>query len=314
MIAVNHLPLFYYPTTWLCIDDDKLLNITISNALNRFSQVKCFESSLSCIQYLENYKPFLETQSFLNINTSDEKYGTTGYSCVDLSLISLVGLADNPDRYSEITAMIVDYNMAEMNGLELAKSCRSFPFFKLLLTGEDKPFEAIRGFNDNIIHCFVQKGDKSIFENLTSNLKKLTYKYFQEKTLPLLSHLEAEAPIALTDSTFIDFFEKFCNENDITEYYLLDKQGSFLCIRSDRKKICLIVHSDDSLNEWLKLYENESDDIATVLRPIKERTKIPFFGIGVEGWEIPGSQLQQHYYEPNVLEGRNRYFWTSVNL
>ena len=100
----------------------------------------------------------------------------------------------------------------------------------------------------------------------------------------------------------------------MVEYYLLDKQGSYLCIDSSGKRSCFVVQTERSLDAWSNLYEQESDSIVSLLMAVKKRQKIPFFGIGRESWHIPSDEWTSHYYDPKVFEGRERYFWTQVEL
>ncbi len=310
---MKHLPFFYYPTTWLCLDDDFLMTASLSSALSQFNYIKSFHSPNACINFLGNYKSFLADQSFLHANTKDENYGTLEYASVDFNVTDIVKLADLPERHGEITSIVMDYRMPEMNGFSFSEKCTHISIPRILLTGEAKSNETIDGFNDNLIHYFIEKGDEYLFEKLSGHLKKFTYQYFQKKTFPLLHHLEADKPIPLSDPTFVDFFDKYCQEYGIKEYYLIDKQGSFLCIDSKGKRFCFVVQTENSIDEWLDLYERESNGVTEQLIPIKEREKIPFFGIGLESWRVPFDQWPQHYYTANLLEGRERYFWAHVD-
>lgn len=311
---MKHLPLFYYPTTWLCIDDDSLITASVSNVMGKYNHLKCFQAPRLFLDYLGNYQSFLTNQSFLHANTDNEYYGTLEYSSVNFNVTDIVKLVDLTEKHSEISAIIMDYKMPEMDGFCLAEKCNNLAIPILLLTGEVKLSEAINGFNNNLINCFINKGDDSLFDNLLLNLQKLTYQFFQAKTLPLLTHLEADTLTALSDPHFIQFFEKYCKQYDINEYYLIDKQGSFLCIDKNGKKYCFVVQTERSLTEWLNLYEDDRESISSPMKLIKQRGMIPFFGIGVETWRIPASQWSQHYYSSQVMKGREHYYWAHVEI
>lgn len=308
------LPVFYYPTTWLWIDDDSLLLSSIPHIFTEHDHIKLFQSPKECLSFLHSYQPFLTKKSFLKSIMNDENYGVLQHTPIDFDITMLANIANDPSRHNEITTMIIDYNMPEMDGFSLAQACQSFPIKKILLTGKAKKEEAIIGFNKNLIHRFVQKGVTNLEHELIMQLKELSYQYFQEITTPLLSCLETENPLPLSDPIFIAFFKAYCKKYNVTEYYLIDKQGSFLCINNKREKFYFVIQTDHNIEAWLTIYGTEkelSDDQKTLLQ---ERKKIPFFGGGKEAWQVNPLNWPEHFYTPDILEGRVRYFWTILYL
>ncbi|MFN7097229.1 MAG: hypothetical protein ACK4PR_06695 [Gammaproteobacteria bacterium] len=308
------LPLFYYPNSWVWVDDDKTLLETMALFFGKKNTIKSFQSARTCLNFLQQYKSPLSHQNFLISNKQDLSYGTLQHTPVDFDITILANLANFPERYHEITVIVIDYNMPEMDGYSLAKVIQQLPIQKILLTGKAQENEAINGFNHNLIHRFVQKGIETMKEMLSIYLKELTLQYFQQLTLPLLSYLETESKLPLTDSIFIDFFETYCEQYQIKEYYLADKNGSFLCIDSKGKRSCLVVQTERGINKLLNICQEEGYFQGDKLAMIQNREQIPFFGIGKEGWQIDTSLWHKHMYTPNILEGKERYFWATVPL
>ena len=197
---MKHLPLFYYPTTWVCVDDDTLITRSVGNALSGINHVTCFQSAQECIDFLEHYTPLLSQYVFFRPDTQSERYGMLEHSNVNFNVTDIAKLADMPERHQEITAIMLDYRMPGMDGLTLAEKYRDLAIPKILLTGVAKPEEAIEGLNDHLIRCFIHKGDSELFYKLSTHLRKLSYEYFQLKSLPLLAHLEADTALALSES------------------------------------------------------------------------------------------------------------------
>ena len=48
--------------------------------------------------------------------------------------------------------------MPEMNGLEICKILKGYPFKFILITGEATSEKAIEAFNSGLIHQFIPKG------------------------------------------------------------------------------------------------------------------------------------------------------------
>lgn len=303
---MNHIPLFYHPVSYLLIDDDPLILGSITTFFKE--RIKLFDSPKKGLDFLENYTNELEKNSLLRGDQRNENYTCINHSPVDFNVTEIQEIKENSKRFDEIAVMIIDYQMPEMDGFSFAQACQTLPIHKILLTGKAEPKEAIDGFNKNLIDRFVQKTDPLFCELLTEYLEQLTYRYFQTKTLPLLSHLETENKLPLSDPTFVQFFNKYLKQHHIREYYLIDKHGSFLCIDDKGKPFYFVTHTDRSLNHWLEVNSDESKYLA----PIKERIKIPFFGIGKESWEFNIQDWQQFFYSPNVLEGEERYYWAEI--
>ena len=131
-------------------------------------------------------------------------------------------------------------------------------------------------------------------------------------TAPLLAHLEAEGVTPLSDSVFVNFFLRYCEIKKIREYYLIDKQGSFLCIDDAGLHSFFVVHSDHSLDNWIKNYNAEDELSSDLLSEINLRKKIPFFGMSKEAWNIPISEWKNYFFTPNPLSGRENYFWFNM--
>ncbi|MBY0543958.1 MAG: hypothetical protein K2Q14_00235 [Gammaproteobacteria bacterium] len=308
------LPLFYYPSHWLWIDDDQLLLNCMMEVFGEKNAVTAFPSAQECIKSMKTYQAPLSCKNFLMSNIQDLSYGFLKHTPIDFDVTLLADLADDPARYQEITVMVIDYDMPEMDGFALAQALQHLPIQKILLTGKAEQSDAIAGFNTNLIHRFIQKGAFDAKELIPRYLRELSIDYFRHISAPLLSYLETEAKLPLSDPVFIDFFENYCEANNIKEYYLIDKQGSFLCIDDKQQRSCLVIQSDQGLDSWLTIYKDEEYLPDEELALIQNRKKIPFFGIGKEGWQVDTSQWLNHLHSPDTLDGRSRYYWARVEL
>jgi hypothetical protein len=67
------------------------------------------------------------------------------------------------------------------------------------------------------------------------------------------------------------------------------------------------VYPTQSLDAWIKIYEDSEGFSEDEIRFLKAHKKIPFFGLGKEAWQIDVSQWPQHLYPASKLEGRETY-------
>lgn len=307
---MDALPLIYYPTTWVLVDDDIAILYSLSELLGTHNRIKTFQSPKQCLEHFNSYTAFLEDIRFLNTKIEDETYDSQQNTPIDFNISLLSEIAASSERYNQVTAMVIDYEMPLMNGFLLADKLKQHPIYKILLTGRAQPEQAIEYFNKSIVQQFIQKGDPELLDSLIGIIREQTKRYFQRKTQPLLSILESEHPIPLSDKLFIQFFEDFCLKNNIEEYYLIDKQGSFLCIKRNGDLSILVVHSEYSLKKWLNNYHDQTEiNLSTVIR----REKIPFFGIGKDLWQVEKNKINDCLYDTFSLSGRETYYMAVID-
>lgn len=307
------LPLFFYPTTWLWLDDDKHLLHIMATVFKDDNTVKPFHSARECLGYLKNYQLPFDKQAFLTSKKETEDYGTLHHTPTDLDVTKIIALAQDKTKSDEISVMVVDYSMPEMSGFEFAEQIKHLPIQKILLTGEAQPTDAVCGFNQNLIQRYLQKGSESMADKLDQYLKELTWQYFKLKSEPLLAHLEIEGLLPLSDPAFIDFFRGKMAEHHIEEYYLLDKQGSLFCIDEQQNEFCLAIITENDLKRWLEMYGQDSQLSESQLNQINQGKLIPFFGPGKETWQAPIEEWQHHLYPATLLKGRENYYWVFLN-
>jgi CheY-like chemotaxis protein len=202
--------------------------------------------------------------------------------------------------------------MPGKTGIELCYELRDLPIKKILLTGEAAHRLAVEAFNKGIIDCFIRKDDPMLAAELTGYIQKLQLQYFVDLSCPLLSHLEVDYKLPQSDPQFFDFFEIWIKENNIREYYLLDKNGTFLTKNQHDEVKYFIAHTDRSLDIFSNLYA-EDRDVSGFVDAVNQRKKIPFFGFKSESWHYESNQWSNHFYSPNLLNGREKYYWAVVS-
>lgn len=186
------LPLFYYPTTWICVDDDHISLQTIGEIFSHENFIHLFSSSKDCLNFLKNYKSPSLKYNFISSDLNDENYGLLTKNPMSFDITKIAALQENRNRHEEITVSIIDYQMPEMNGLSLAEKMQSLPIQKILLTGNLEGTKAIDGFNNNLIQKYIQKASNDAYKNLSKYTKELSISYFEQLTKPLLTCLENE--------------------------------------------------------------------------------------------------------------------------
>jgi len=303
------LPLFSYPSTIMCIDDDKLFLQTLTQLLSTNNFIMSFGSPQVGIDFFQSYTPPMRNIHFTRGCIDTEKYDMLNHMPVDFCAKTLQNLRNNPERYSEITVLLTDYNMPTMNGIELCRQLRDFPMKKILLTGEAEHQLAVAAFNEGIIDAFIRKDSSDIAEDIANHTSRLTQNYFIQNTKRLRDHLETDYKLPLSDPRFCEYFSEWCLQHNIREYYLVDKNGNILLMNEQGEKSYFVIHTNRTLNHFTALHDDD-EAVMHFIQAVNLREKIPFFGEGIESWELNTEQWSTCFYAPQILIGAEKYYWS----
>lgn len=305
------LPLFSYRATVVWVDDDPVFLASAAQLLKN-THTTTFNAPEQAIEFFKQYKPLLQKINFMRGYTEMDSYDLLNHMPIDLNISALKDLQTNSERHNEVTVLITDYNMPDMNGLDLCRELRTLPMKKILLTGAADYQQAVAAFNEGLIDCFIQKDSLTLVQDILFHLKRLSQQYLVDQSRQLLKHLETDFPLHLSDPAFIKFFEEWCKENEIQEYYLIDKNGNFLLMDKDGKKSYFVVYSDRTLDNFVELHMDDLESMSFI-EAVKLREKIPFFGEGKEGWELETDQWDAYFYVSEGVVGMQKYYWTIVS-
>lgn len=305
------LPLFSYPTTVAWVDDDPCFIATVPQLLEEIS-TKTFSNPYACIEFFQEYQPFLQGINFRCSYKEADRYEMLNHLPVDLNANALHELPLMNARYNEVSILVTDYNMPGINGLDLCSKLQNQPMKKILLTGVADYQKAVEAFNAGLIDCFIQKENPNIINEVLFHIKRLSKVYLIAQSNALKSHLEIEHSLHLSDPAFIKFFKNLCNEHSIKEYYLIDRLGTFLLIDANGNKKYFVIHTERTLDDFIELYECDTESISFT-QPVKLREKIPFFGVGKEAWQFESLEWDGNFYSPTIFEGSQKYYWTMMN-
>jgi CheY-like chemotaxis protein len=300
------MPLISYPTRLLWVDDDELFLQAATAALKSSYEITTCNSPKECLSFYQSYESVLTSLSLLQGCREHEEYDLIDHLPVDINLDAIKRLSENPQRHQDISVMIVDYNMPGMTGIELCNELRKLPIKKILLTGDAGNQKAIDAFNDGIIDCFIRKDDPMLVAELLRHIKKLNTQYFSEMTKPFLAHIEADYKLPQSDPDFIGFFDQWCMKNKICEYYVIDKNGTFLTINDSGHQQYFLAHTNRSLNVFTELYA-EDKEANIFVEPVLKNLGIMTFMNGINMFIhqiffrveklIIGLQLKTNHYK-----------------
>lgn len=264
---------YFHPTTVVLVDDDShmLRSLILGLDLDTLPH-KAFHDSQEGLDFInqDRYR-----EKFVNLLTTAEEDAIGDSIYFDPR--SLLSELKSPDRFHQISVLIVDYEMPGMKGLELCKKIQN-PFIKkILLTGVADENIAVEAFNQGVIDRYIRKHDPEFLTLLQKAISEAQQQYFQELfQIPLQALILRSESTALIEPTFVeDFYQRVASYN-IQEYYLVDGTGTFLMIGQDGKSHSLVTVDDGLVDVFL---DSESMDLLSQEeeKSLKERSLVSFF-------------------------------------
>ena len=291
-----------HPTTVALIDDDLdfLENLVKALELESKPHVR-FQDSQQGIDYLnqDTYR-----QNFVNRIVEFEEGSVTLDTLVFRDKLILQE-ALNPKRFSQVSVLVVDYEMPRMRGLEVCASLKN-PFIKkIMLTGVADESIAIDAFNKGLIYQYVRKQDPDFDKKILNVIKQAQQEYFEEIfSIPMKILQERPESTALVEPKFVTYFNEIIQKYAIEEYYLVEPTGSFLMVDSNQK-----THSLMTLDEGLVetyLYAPEGEHLSeSQIQAMEDRKLVPFYynPFTQPRFSAGMKTIEPYLHAPTVLKG-----------
>jgi len=308
---MRFLPLFYYPTTVMVLNDDAEFLQTLGGILNNKNLLSHFNNHQHVLQFFSTYKPFISTFKFLRGCFEQENYDDPGHMPVDVDFSHVRQLCEDQRLQTEVSVLIIDFSMAEMNGLDVCRRLKALPCKKILLTSDESHELAITAFNEALIDCYIPKSSSELSQDIYAYIKSLNHTYLIESSKQLSRHLETDYQLPISDPVFIHFFEEFCESYEIQSYFILDELGNFLLKDKKGDEYYFIIYTDRTLNQFVELY-GEDAELREHINEIRWRQKIPFFGEDKVAWQIDMREWGEYLFLPQLLLGRETYYWAFI--
>ena len=122
----------YYPTTIGIIDDDKDFLRTLSQHMS-LPNCESFSSPRKAIQYFSQYNSFERLRSHLQTSTNQQNPIDTKSENIffQINIKKLHEEIYSSERFRDVSVIIVDYYMDEMNGIDVCQQLSHLPMKKI---------------------------------------------------------------------------------------------------------------------------------------------------------------------------------------
>lgn len=292
---------FYFPTNVVLLDDD-------TNFLKHFSllldpRLPCipFSSVTSALDHINEQSSLVNNfTEITNVALPDD---TEEHVYVDLK--NLCNLVYHDDRFSQITVAIIDYDMPEMNGLEVCRKIHDTGIKKILLTGKADEKIAVEAFNAGLIHQFIQKGNSDADKLLNRAVERLQLEYFTDITSPVHIAITDGTASFLADGEFNRNISKIMRDRKIIEFYLREIPRGLLMLDEDGNTAFMFVMTEEVLDTHYDMAES-CEAPGELLELLKSGEFVPWFPTP-DGYYTSDCRQnwRDHLHDVNFTCGKN---------
>jgi CheY-like chemotaxis protein len=302
---------FYFPTTVMFADDNAAFLMNLSLQLDRNIAYKLFSSPINAlIEINATGHCASEANEFFSRHTDSDDL-TFSRQLIDLNLDEINRLVHDERRFAEVSVIVVDYAMPEMNGLDFLKNLKNPNIKRVLLTGIADEKIAVKAFNEGLIDRFILKSDQSALTSLNALIVELQNQYFEQAGKILNDALAIGAQRFLHDPAFANTFNSVCREHHIVEYYLCNNPDGMLLLDAQGVISRLVVYTDTDLQAQIEIADEQNAPQA-MLEELKRGNKVPYFWKNRGLYHPDLTNWDDYLHVANKLQGKQTYHYALV--
>jgi CheY-like chemotaxis protein len=177
-----------------------------------------------------------------------------------------------PARFEEVAAVVVDYDMPGMSGVEFLSSISGLRCAKVLLTGVADEAVAVKAFNAGIVDLYLRKTDPDSANRLVHFLKDAKSRHCSESGWLALG----ENGMTYCDPRTRKVIDEVVAAEHIVEYYWRPEQNAILMFDRDGNPSVFIAWAE---NDWISQGEIVADEGGPkdLLKQLATREMMPLF-------------------------------------
>lgn len=278
---------FFFPTTVAFVDDSASFLKNLSLRLDPQLACRLFDSPFAALVALNAgtaVPPMVE--GFFSLYRHRGEASETRH-VIDLNLDRIHREVHNEQRFEQVSVVVVDYDMPEMDGLEFCRQLKNPATRKILLTGKADEQVAVRAFNEGLIDRFIRKQDGEVMGMLGRAIDELQRAYFADIEQMLSDALAVGSHLFLRDPEFARRFEEIRRECGGVEHYLSCMPDGVLMLDVRGAAHLLIVQTEAMLQAQHEIAEDQ-DAPTELLDALRSGRYVPYF------WKTGGNYSPDH--------------------
>ncbi|MBL8298988.1 MAG: hypothetical protein JNN30_11670 [Rhodanobacteraceae bacterium] len=304
------IPPFYFPTTTVLVDDHEEYLDVVPLMLDPMLRLRPFSSPRMALAALGSAGSRPVPGGGWLYRWKDRPSQTQELVALDVD--SIHRIVYDPERFSEVSVLVVDYFMPEMDGVTFCKRLNNPLIGKILLTGRAEDSVAIEAFNSGVIDRFIRKSDPKAMAKLEVAIRELQQRYFERAGAFVAETLAMGRFSFLRDPAFRGVFDSVVATFQPIESYVVCNPTGVLMLDAWGVGRFLMVQTDDDLREQHDIAEDRGAP-DTVLRALRSGSALPWF------WSSGGFYSPQitnptaNLFPATAIQGENCYYFSLID-
>lgn len=270
------IPCIYYPTIVVMLDDNMSFLENIRMTIKDYENITLFDSPSTAFDFLTSSNLVPVGLDILEKIDQDEMDFDNVLS------VDYEKLASFFNNENQVSVLVVDYSMPEINGVEFFEKIKLMKAKKIMLTGEADTTIALNAFNKGLIDKFLTKDLSSINLVLNDCIAEFKIKYFLDSNINAF----VSSFNNIKDSCdYISIFNAWVTSNNIIKFHQIDDNGSMVGLNSSNINFYFYILNENKLQDYVNIAkENSGSDL--LLQQLNQRKKIPVF-LNAQNKNIP---------------------------
>jgi CheY-like chemotaxis protein len=306
MFFENQIPICYYPTQIVSIDDDTKFLKIIERILGHFSLTK-FTSPSSGIDYINETPSQSYIQQAVAPTTSDDD----SIKSMEINLENIYKLNAIKEKQQEVSVLVIDYEMPQGMATEFTPKINNKGTKRLMLTGVGDHHFAINALNEGFIDVYLSKQNEHADKELLQYVEKLEMKYFVDQSQAFLDHYPRLKQL-LTNETIINLFSEICKQYNIQSFYLANNLGAFILFDTNQQPIILNIIDESHLKGMVEFINRSETQQASsfTTEQIEKCERAPVFLCSEKNY--PTLDRWQNYLYPIKKIEKSTLFYSLI--
>lgn len=305
-MAQEIMPCLSFPTSVVFVDDDAKYLQQMGAIIRRQFPCVLYRDPKEALKF---FKEVYRFDPFTNRCMVEAEDIFPDHRIIDFNIRMIRKEAFNPNRSKEISVVVIDFAMPDINGGELARQLSGLPLKIVLLTGEADAQTAVNLFNEGVIHSYIRKDNPHLKTLLLQTIKNLQQQYFQDISKAVLDNFPSRSwPKDLAFKTLI---YQTMKENNLIEFFLVDEFGSYYFLNPQGKSSFLAIANEDMMQTYL-LLTKDFDMPKKLLEGIKAKSMMPFF-LTEKDFSLAPPEWGPYMHPVQVLKGEEDYYYSYIS-
>jgi len=302
---------FFFPTTVAFVDDSASFLDSLALRLDSRLAFRLFNSPFSALVALNgtnSMPPMVEDFFSLYRHRGECSYA---HHVVDVNIDKIHREVHNDQRFEQISVIVVDYDMPEMNGLEFCRNIKNPAVKKILLTGKADEQIAVRAFNEKIIDRFIRKQNADVMTILNSAIADLQTEYLRQIENALLKVLAVGSHMFLFDPAFAHRFNEIRKKLGIVEHYLSCMPDGILMLDMSGVSHLLIIQTEELIRGQCEIADDQAAPDG-LLKQLRSGRHVPYFWKTAGNYSPVYEDWQSYLHPSTEFKGNDWYLYTIV--